>query len=144
VSASRTAGGPRRQPTRSRRRRSRQRRTALIALVAVALLGLLALLLQSLLAPEPKPRQALVWSEDNGSGIAYAVGLDERGAPVWRCTREAGRVECLGRGRADVGAGSTARSNVITQLHPADLVIRHDPDWHCYQPGTTAYLCLHN
>ena len=110
----------------------------------IALLGLLVIILEGVSAPDDRDTPALVWSEDNGSGIAYAVSLDARGAPIWNCARETGRVECVGRGRADVGVGSTSRPNVITQLHPADLVIRHDPDWRCSRPGDRAYICLHN
>lgn len=116
----------------------------MVALLALLLVGVTAALLDAAFASRSRDEPSPVWSEDTGAGIAYAVGLDGRGAPAWHCTREPGRVTCLGRGRADVAAGSTAKANVIGQLHPADLVIRHDPNWHCFQPDEQTYVCQRN
>ena len=69
----------------------------LLGVLVVVLVGLSILLIDVLRAPDRHDEPTLTWSEDTGTGIAYAVGLNGRGIPIWRCTRDAGRVACLGQ-----------------------------------------------
>ena len=139
-----TVSGRRTPQLSTRRQVGRRRRWLLLGALAVVLVGLIVILIDTRRGSDRPDEPTLTWSEDTGTGIAFAVGLDGRGTPIWRCTRETGRVTCLGHGRADVAAGSTARPNVIGQLHPADLVIRHDGNWHCFRPDEQTFVCQSN